>query len=208
MYLQRASVIWNETFVFCWNATNSSVSALWYNIAKYRWAWKGLRITQRTISLHCQHFRQIQPGNARRGFSFFSIIQYQIYISFCSIPLSLRCFLNALSTWKQWTFTLFCSPNNQQHELSCEWTSIEIAVGRPVTSLGHQDERRVPRGHKFFLLCPIFLHCVQQWRLVVKLAGRAARFHLWLNTWDCRPGCFYIVVAFPVTPAALILSNS
>jgi len=30
-----------------------------------------------------------------------------------------------------------------------------------------------------------------QWRLVVKLAGRAARFHIWLNIWDCRPGCFY-----------------
>jgi len=29
-----------------------------------------------------------------------------------------------------------------------------------------------------------------QWRLVVKLAGRAAKFHLWLNIWDCRPGCF------------------
>jgi len=27
-----------------------------------------------------------------------------------------------------------------------------------------------------------------QWRLVVKLAGRAARFDLWLNIWDCRPG--------------------
>jgi len=43
-----------------------------------------------------------------------------------------------------------------------------------------------------------------QWRLVVRLAGRAAKFHLWLNTWDYRPGCFYNIVAFPV----LILSNS
>jgi len=34
-------------------------------------------------------------------------------------------------------------------------------------------------------------HTTLQWRLVVKLAGRAARFHLWLNIWDCRPGCFY-----------------
>jgi len=25
---------------------------------------------------------------------------------------------------------------------------------------------------------------------------------------DGRPGCFYNIVAFPVTPAALILSNS
>jgi len=32
---------------------------------------------------------------------------------------------------------------------------------------------------------------VNQWRLVVKLAGGAAKFHLWLNIWDCRPGCFY-----------------
>jgi len=24
----------------------------------------------------------------------------------------------------------------------------------------------------------------QQWRLVVKLAGRAAKFHLWLNIWS------------------------
>jgi len=30
-----------------------------------------------------------------------------------------------------------------------------------------------------------------QWRLVVKLAVRATKFHLWLNIWDCRPGCFY-----------------
>jgi len=30
-----------------------------------------------------------------------------------------------------------------------------------------------------------------QWRLVVKLAGRAARIHFWLNIWDCRPGCFH-----------------
>ena len=29
-----------------------------------------------------------------------------------------------------------------------------------------------------------------QWRIVVKLAGRAANFHLWLNIWDCRPDCF------------------
>jgi len=34
-------------------------------------------------------------------------------------------------------------------------------------------------------------YCYTQWRLVVKLAGRAAKFHLWLNIWDCRPGCFY-----------------
>ena len=47
-----------------------------------------------------------------------------------------------------------------------------------------------------------------QWRLVVKLAGRAAKFHLWLNIWDCRPGCFYNIVVFPVTPAVLVLSNS
>ena len=26
-----------------------------------------------------------------------------------------------------------------------------------------------------------------QWRLVVKMAGRAAKFHLWLNIQDCRP---------------------
>jgi len=31
---------------------------------------------------------------------------------------------------------------------------------------------------------------LQQWRLVVKLAGRAAKFHLWLNIWNCRHGCF------------------
>jgi len=31
----------------------------------------------------------------------------------------------------------------------------------------------------------------KQWRLVVKLAGRAARFHLRLNMWDCRPGSLY-----------------
>ena len=48
----------------------------------------------------------------------------------------------------------------------------------------------------------------EQWRLVVKLPGTAAKFHLWLNIWDCRPGCFYNIVAFPVTPAVLILSNS
>ena len=38
----------------------------------------------------------------------------------------------------------------------------------------------------------IFIHTGEQWRLVVKLAGRAAKFHLWLNIWDCRcrPGCF------------------
>ena len=47
-----------------------------------------------------------------------------------------------------------------------------------------------------------------QWRLVVKLTGRAAKFHHWLNIWDCRPGCFYNIVAFPVTAAVLILSNS
>jgi len=29
-----------------------------------------------------------------------------------------------------------------------------------------------------------------QWRLVVKMAVRAAVFHLWLNISDCRPGCF------------------
>ena len=46
-----------------------------------------------------------------------------------------------------------------------------------------------------------------QWQLVVKLDGRAAKFYLWFNIWDCRPGCFYNIVAFPVTPAALILSN-
>ena len=33
--------------------------------------------------------------------------------------------------------------------------------------------------------------CGHQWRLVVKMAGRAAKFHLWLNIQDCRPapGC-------------------
>jgi len=35
-----------------------------------------------------------------------------------------------------------------------------------------------------------------QWRLVVKLAGRAAKFYLWLNIWDCRPGCFYNIWRF------------
>jgi len=32
---------------------------------------------------------------------------------------------------------------------------------------------------------------LQQWRLVVKMAGRAAKFHLWLNTRDGCPalGC-------------------
>jgi len=32
---------------------------------------------------------------------------------------------------------------------------------------------------------------VYQWRLVVKMAWRAAKFHLWLNIKDCRPapGC-------------------
>jgi len=48
----------------------------------------------------------------------------------------------------------------------------------------------------------------KQRRLVVKLAGRAAKLHLWLNIWDCRPGCFYNIVAFPFTPAVPILSNS
>jgi len=37
------------------------------------------------------------------------------------------------------------------------------------------------------------LHCCYyfQWQLVVKMAGRAAKFHLWLNIQDCRtaPGC-------------------
>ena len=35
------------------------------------------------------------------------------------------------------------------------------------------------------------VHGLQQWRLVVKMAGRAAKFHLWLNMQDCRPahGC-------------------
>jgi len=47
--------------------------------------------------------------------------------------------------------------------------------------------KRSPSGHLLSAL---------QWRLVVKLAGRAAKFHLWLNIWDCRPGCFYNIVAF------------
>jgi len=59
--------------------------------------------------------------------------------------------------------------------------------------------KRSPSGHLLSAL---------QWRLVVKLAGRAAKFHLWLNIWDCHPGCFHNIVAFPVTPAVLILSNS
>ena len=63
----------------------------------------------------------------------------------------------------------------------------------------------VDRGLKHYILYGLEY---DQWRLVVKLAGRAAKFHLWLNVWDCRPGCFYNIVAFPVTPAVLILSNS
>ena len=55
-----------------------------------------------------------------------------------------------------------------------------------------------------FILIP---NDYNQWRLVVKLAGRAAKFNLWLNIWDCRPGCFYNIVAFPVTPAVLILQT-
>ena len=51
---------------------------------------------------------------------------------------------------------------------------------------------------------PRYNSCKSQWRLVVKMTGRAAKFHPWLNIWDCRPGC---LVAFPVTPAVLILSN-
>ena len=30
-----------------------------------------------------------------------------------------------------------------------------------------------------------------QWQLVVKLAGRAGKFNILLNIWDCRPSCFY-----------------
>jgi len=37
----------------------------------------------------------------------------------------------------------------------------------------------------------VFAKCCWQWRLVVKMTGRAAKFHLWLNIKDCHPGCFY-----------------
>jgi len=59
--------------------------------------------------------------------------------------------------------------------------------------------------HLLLLDFKLYTH---QWRIVVKLAGRAAKFHLWLNILDCHHGCFYNIVAFTVTPAALILSNS
>jgi len=51
-------------------------------------------------------------------------------------------------------------------------------------------------------------HTRHQWRLVVKMAGRATKFHLWLNIQDCRPECPWLyIMAFPVTPAVLNLSN-
>jgi len=44
---------------------------------------------------------------------------------------------------------------------------------------------------KIVIAAPLAQTLVGQWRLVVKLVGRAARFHLLLNIWDCRHGCIY-----------------
>jgi len=45
---------------------------------------------------------------------------------------------------------------------------------------------------KLFCYCyDVTSDCRQLWRLVVKLAGRAAKFNIWLNIRDCRPSCFY-----------------
>jgi len=57
-----------------------------------------------------------------------------------------------------------------------------------VVFLGPKSYRRHPTA-----LISTFQHSKpkDQWRLVVKMAGRAAKFHLWLNIQVCRPapGC-------------------
>ena len=58
------------------------------------------------------------------------------------------------------------------------------AALRPVTSLGHQEGRRVFRdGPKFFELCPIFLNFVQHISSGVAKNFLGGAWHPWLWTW-------------------------